>query len=192
MPQIVVIEGPEEGETFDLGRTAVIGRSQDCDIMLSDPEIHDRHLKVSHAGDRWAVAVVGAVRTVQYNGQDVNRSWLDHGDMLELGNTVLLFSQDETFDVDEQTSEERDRVLSTTQFRARFEAGTGQVLDLIRRSRGRKLEGLLRISDTIRGLEDIPPVVDSILRIVFEIFDADRGTVLLLDERTGKFLCEWI
>lgn len=83
-----------EGKRFVLGPAgAVIGRSQDCDVMLQDSNVSRRHARVSVGADgTWAVEDLGSTNGVLVNGARVTRSQpLLAGDRLTLGTVDATF-----------------------------------------------------------------------------------------------------
>jgi FHA domain-containing protein len=73
-------------------RGATIGRSRECDIVLSDPNVSRRHAEVRPRGGGWAIADLGSTNGVAVNGTRVERPQsLKAGDRIEVGTTVLTF-----------------------------------------------------------------------------------------------------
>jgi Protein of unknown function (DUF3662)/FHA domain len=72
----------------------VIGRSRECDIALSDPNISRRHAEVRREGDGWAVVDLGSTNGVKVNRRRVNEALLQPGDTITLGLTDLTFELD--------------------------------------------------------------------------------------------------
>jgi len=86
-----------EGRRMVLGTTgAVIGRSRDCDIVLSDSNVSRRHAEIRPGSPRgWAVIDLGATNGVLLNGRRVQESApLQPGDRLELGSSELRFEME--------------------------------------------------------------------------------------------------
>jgi predicted component of type VI protein secretion system len=76
---------------------ATIGRSRECDIVLSDSNVSRRHAELRPLGDGWSVTDLGSTNGVRVNGRDVRPNEpqpLQPGDRLDVG-TV-----DATFEVD--------------------------------------------------------------------------------------------
>jgi hypothetical protein len=71
---------------------AVIGRSRDCDIVLSDANVSRRHAEIRPRGDGWTIADLGSTNGVTVGGVRVERpQLLRAGDRIELGTSVLTF-----------------------------------------------------------------------------------------------------
>jgi Protein of unknown function (DUF3662)/FHA domain len=74
------------------GPTAAIGRSRECDCVLSDPNVSRRHaeLRRGSTGD-WQIVDLGSTNGVKVNDRPVDRSRLSPGDEVTLGTTRFIF-----------------------------------------------------------------------------------------------------
>ena len=74
------------------GPVAVIGRSRDCDCVLSDPNVSRRHaeLRRGSTGD-WQIVDLGSTNGIKVNDRRVDRSRLSPGDEVGLGTTRFTF-----------------------------------------------------------------------------------------------------
>jgi predicted component of type VI protein secretion system len=74
---------------------ATIGRSRDCEVVLSDQNVSRRHAAVQpHAASTygWAVVDLGSTNGTKLNGRRVEEPTpLEPGDKIELGTTELRF-----------------------------------------------------------------------------------------------------
>ena len=83
-----------EGTRMLLGSTgAVIGRSRDCEIVSSDPNVSRRHAEIRADGrGGWTVHDLGSTNGVKVNGQRANGpAQLQPGDRIALGTADLRF-----------------------------------------------------------------------------------------------------
>ena len=82
-----------EGRRMVVGTTgAVMGRSRDCDIVLSDANVSRRHAEIRPADGGWAVNDLGSTNGVLLNGRRIEGAApLRAGDRIELGTTELRF-----------------------------------------------------------------------------------------------------
>jgi pSer/pThr/pTyr-binding forkhead associated (FHA) protein len=71
-----------------------VGRSLECEIVISDPHISSQHLQIDKTRQGFTISDLGSV-----NGTDVNSSkllkpvQLEEGDEISLGITKLVFSE---------------------------------------------------------------------------------------------------
>ena len=73
------------------GPLAVIGRSRDCDVVLSDQNVSRRHAEVRRDGAEWVVVDLGSTNGVKLNRRRVEEARLQNGDTITLGVTDLTF-----------------------------------------------------------------------------------------------------
>ncbi|HTE49557.1 MAG TPA: FHA domain-containing protein [Kofleriaceae bacterium] len=90
---LVVQSGTDRGRRFALrnGRTS-IGRGVDNDVVLTDIAVSRRHLIIEFDGVQYVMNDLGSGNGTLVNDRDEDGSFsLNHGDKMELGNTVLVF-----------------------------------------------------------------------------------------------------
>ena len=69
-----------------------IGRSRNCDIVLSDIGISRKHAELRPSGESWTIADLGSTNGLRVNGVTVTGSQrLESGDRIELGSTEVVF-----------------------------------------------------------------------------------------------------
>lgn len=68
------------------GERVLIGRSQDCDLQLSDHAVSGRHCELRLEGARWRIVDLGSQNGVHVNGIAVKTQMLRPGDEVLLGN----------------------------------------------------------------------------------------------------------
>jgi pSer/pThr/pTyr-binding forkhead associated (FHA) protein len=69
----------------------VIGRSKDCDIRVSDPNISRRHAEIRQEGSTYWIVDLGSTNGISVNGHTLKRAKLDDEDRITLGSTELVF-----------------------------------------------------------------------------------------------------
>jgi pSer/pThr/pTyr-binding forkhead associated (FHA) protein len=73
----------------------VIGRSRDCEIVLSDQNVSRRHAEIRPSGGSWIVRDLGSTNGVKVNGRRIQGPQsLKRGDTIELGTSSVTFEQD--------------------------------------------------------------------------------------------------
>jgi hypothetical protein len=71
---------------------ATIGRSRQCDVVLSDPNVSRQHAELRPRGGSWVLTDLGSTNGSRINGHAVERSEVVRpGDEIELGATILRF-----------------------------------------------------------------------------------------------------
>ncbi len=76
------------------GERVVVGRSRECDVMLSDPNISRKHAELRRDGEGWVVFDLGSTNGIKVNGRRVDQAPLQPGDRITLGLTELTFELD--------------------------------------------------------------------------------------------------
>jgi FHA domain-containing protein len=83
-----------EGKRLVIGPGgAVLGRSRECDAVLSDANVSRRHAEIRPRGGTWVLSDLGSTNGVSVNGVKVDRSRvLSPGDVIELGTSSVTFA----------------------------------------------------------------------------------------------------
>ena len=193
MASLFVIQGADQGKRFDLKSTPLaLGRDNTNPIRLHDTEISRRHAEVREASDGFSIVDLRSANGTFVNGKPVSQAPLRSGDRLQLGQTVMLFSEGPGGTERELASkvnmlgpaspDDRSAILRT------IPAGEGsRVLQAPDVAGGWLKDRLVNLSVMYRAAQAISHVLDTdtllpqILELVFESIGADRGVVLLRD-----------
>jgi len=83
---------PVSGMTFRtrIGRT-VIGRDEDCDVVIADPTVSARHAEIVARPESCTVTNLLATNGTRVNGQTVQSAELKDGDLLRIGQVHLVY-----------------------------------------------------------------------------------------------------
>jgi hypothetical protein len=76
------------------GERAVIGRSKDCDIQISDPNVSRRHAEVRREGDSFVLVDLDSTNGVEVDGKRVKRLDLSDGSRFTIGSTEATFTEE--------------------------------------------------------------------------------------------------
>jgi len=74
-------------------RRVVIGRSKECDIQLSDPNVSRRHAELRQEGSAYWLVDLDSTNGSAVNGHRTARAKLESGDTITVGSTELLFER---------------------------------------------------------------------------------------------------
>lgn len=89
-----IIEGPDKGQSFSLYDTDVfIGRHGQCQLVLHDPEVSRRHLKIAHGENGWWLDDLGSTNGSFVNGQRITHHTAAPGDRIQIGQSVLVIQR---------------------------------------------------------------------------------------------------
>jgi two-component system, NtrC family, sensor kinase len=187
---IRVIQGPDKGRTFELrAGDNVVGRENDATIVLNDQTASRAHSCISVDNGQSLLSDVGSANGTFLNGVRIGQpTGLKRGDQVRCGSTLLVFQGDATgtspatgtgVDIDENgmlvdsaivatVPSSEDSVIIPTP-----EAGVKAIDNL------RNLYRLIADISTFLNLDDL---VEYALEQVFDLLDADRGFVMLIDD----------
>ena len=93
-PTLQIIEGEGEGTVFSLEqKTTVIGRGEDCDIVVNHPMVSRHHAKVVRVGPSFYIHDLQSTNGTMVNGENIDQHVLQPEDEIQVGVTLLLFQQ---------------------------------------------------------------------------------------------------
>jgi transcriptional regulator with GAF, ATPase, and Fis domain len=162
MPSLIVFRENKLLKTHGLDSPSVaIGRREDADVFLDHPSVSRNHARIFSAEGRYHVLDEGSTNGIQVNGRPFTKASLNHGDQIQVGVFTLHF-QDEG------------RASRTPADVARIEAAY------------KNLQSLFLLSSNFASLVNLAELLEKMIDCLLEIFQADRGFVLLLDSKSGK------
>lgn len=111
IPRLQVTGGPDQGKTFEILGTAVLGRDPSADFSLSDRFVSRHHIKFYLAEDGSVIAEdIGGKNPILINGRVMPKKALVHGDILRVGKTELLFIYETQGFADEEEKSKKFRL----------------------------------------------------------------------------------
>jgi Nif-specific regulatory protein len=190
-PRVLGIAGPFQGITFSLSEGDVsIGRDSANDLWNADHRLSRRHCLLSIQGENFTVRDLGSKNGTFVNGVPVMEQPLHHGDHITVGDSVLLFqlTPDEARVTKSpvefsETSEIELRLL------IRPEESLSLQLDKLTANfpqsarMAQQLNSLLKIATGIGRIRDQESLQWQLLGLVFDVVPAERGAILLFDEK---------
>jgi pSer/pThr/pTyr-binding forkhead associated (FHA) protein len=98
--QVVVREGANRGRVFKLvdGQSLTIGRGKDTDTALDDVSTSRRHCKITAEDGKVVLTDTGSASGTFVNGKKVSEATLAVGDLITVGDTVLLLRDHQLMD----------------------------------------------------------------------------------------------
>jgi hypothetical protein len=76
------------------GERVLVGRSRECDVVVSDPNVSRRHIELRRGERGWAAVDLGSTNGMKVNGRRVGHAELNPGDRITVGVTDLTFELD--------------------------------------------------------------------------------------------------
>jgi type II secretory pathway predicted ATPase ExeA len=85
----------------------IIGRSEDCSIVINSAYLSRHHALLAHDSDGWAISDLNSTNGITVNDSSVRVGRLKHGDLIGIGNNLMRLtldaSRDSVFVEDEST-----------------------------------------------------------------------------------------
>ena len=90
---IIVHGGPNDNAMLRLRRKDLtIGHDPNkADLVLDDKSISGEHLRIKPDGDHYIVADLASRNGTMVNGQTIRQVYLNDGDVIRIGHTVLVY-----------------------------------------------------------------------------------------------------
>lgn len=203
-----VLSGDLQGQSFDVGRELVVGRSTACDIFVPDRRISRRHARFYVEGRTLFVEDLQSHNGTFVNGKRVARMQLFGSDVVRIGTSQFEIAMREggglsgntsqptahlVKPVTDVTSPDLGTMLAEEYFAALGLADTpsgqprseAEIEFLVRQTRNFAV--LHEISKALQAGHDRDTMLDRVLGLVRKVLSADRGYVVRLDE-AGRFV----
>lgn len=92
MPKFVVKTGPQTGTEIEMrGERLLFGRSEECDVVLADPNVSRNHAQVLELNGMVLLYDLNSSNGTFVNDVPISRTFLMDGDEIRIGNTVFRF-----------------------------------------------------------------------------------------------------
>ncbi|MFZ5442362.1 MAG: sigma 54-interacting transcriptional regulator [Myxococcota bacterium] len=88
---LVLVSGPQSGQSFPIGQSLRIGKAPDNDVVLDHPTVSRNHLTVRRQGDVFVVQDQGSTNGTFIDGAQIKEGFLRAGALLEVGDVQLRF-----------------------------------------------------------------------------------------------------
>ncbi|MEW4528578.1 ATP-binding protein [Maioricimonas sp. JC845] len=196
---LLVLQGADQGIRFEVGGDAVtIGRGAQNDVRILDTEVSRQHARLQLRDGGYAIVDAGSSNGTFVNGRPTEGQQLSNGDQIQIGRTVLLFTQTSIEDpshvasrvslVESVDEAERSQIVGSVGRNAgqalaeSASAGYSQV-----RAPGTPLDVLYQITEeAVRPNHSMDQVLQRILDLTLQAVGADRGCMLVADNRTDR------
>jgi FOG: FHA domain len=89
-----IIQGTEMGNIILLDNESIyIGRHAQCGLVINDPEVSRRHIKMTQGKEGWLIDDLGSTNGTFVNGQRISRQLVSPGDRIQLGQSILAIKR---------------------------------------------------------------------------------------------------
>jgi len=195
---LLVLQGPDKGRRFELpDAPAVIGR-ESRQLPLTDTTVSRRHAELHpippNEGDGWEIKDLGSANGSYINGIRVQKQQtLKLGDQIRVGHTVMVFgaqpgvSRASGGNVN-LSGEEVGMDASIVHTVASSEDSVVLAVPEPAAAAMTNLKVLYQLGAALGSSFDVDQVLEVVMDLVFEHVKADRGIILLLDEKSGDLV----
>jgi DNA-binding NtrC family response regulator len=88
-----VLTGPDAGAAArGKGRSFVIGTHPSCDLVLADPQVSRRHLRIDPEASDFVLRDLGSTNGTRLGGTRVREALLEDGALITVGDTTIRFA----------------------------------------------------------------------------------------------------
>lgn len=178
---LLVLEGDAQGARYELSEgTAEIGRGVRNDYRIIDTEVSRRHAAIQFESDAYWLLDRNSSNGTLVNGMQVNRHELKHGDRIQIGRTVLLFTHEKPAD-ESSMLDDVIHIVGDSVFGQ--ESAIVQAMDHTESQPLANLRALYRITEAaVSPSMSQDEMLQRILDLTIDVVGAARGSVLLTNE----------
>jgi len=215
MASLFVVRGRDQGKHFSIGDGVVrIGRDKSNTIQLLDTEASRAHAEIHQdRNGRFEFVDLDSSNGTLVNGRSIVRLRLASGDRIEIGSTLLIFTDtgkpntlDSAHGVDivlQNHHQDASRIVSslgssldsssasiplTSDSASKRSNPSRSARSIASQTEAdRSLEVMYRTAIAVGRTDDLDELLNRILRLVFDWVEADRGCVMLRDHQSGHF-----
>lgn len=188
---LLVIQGPEQGRKYDLTPEPMhLGRSGQNEIRILDTEVSRRHALIALDHNEWQVTDLKSSNGTYVNGQQVASARIESGDQIQIGRTILLFTNEQQ--QAERTAVERINLVANSAFddqsRIVGQARPPEVANYGGWTQaGANLQLLYQITEeVVRPTTSLDDLLQRILDLTLEAVGADRGCMLVANSKNDR------
>ncbi|MFA9478620.1 ATP-binding protein [Phycisphaerales bacterium AB-hyl4] len=183
---LTAIQGPDKGRRFELPdyEPQMIGRSSES-LPLTDQTISRRHAELTPDDGKWFIRDLNSSNGTFVNGVRVrNRRELRPGDQIRTGMTLLVYGQDMI----------RSEAATSLRMAEKGEIGVNvehtvasnddsMIMAVPEPSQAAvfQLKVIYELTALIGSVTDQQDLLERVMNLIFEYFQADRGFILLAD-----------
>ncbi|MEZ6065299.1 MAG: ATP-binding protein [Planctomycetaceae bacterium] len=192
--QLLVVHGVDRGRRFQVASPQLrIGRGVQNEIRILDTEASRRHAVIDRKDGAWRISDAGSSNGTYVNGEAVVSQPLQPGDQIQIGRSILLFTQ---------RGIGESRLVAAADLLHDGESAS-QIISSVDSAAARSLERqavpglsdvaspdpnlgvLYRISEeVVRPSMTLDQMLKRILDLTLQAVGADRGLIFLFDSKT--------
>jgi len=189
---LTVLQGPDKGKRFELpdNEPQIIGRSSEA-LPLSDMTISRRHAELTPDDGKWYINDQKSANGTYVNGVRLTEpTLLRSGDQIRTGSTLFLYGRETSAADrgDQAVRFMRPEAMDTAVEKTAL-SNDDSVIMAVPEPSAQAVEQLSVIYKTMQLIGtnfDRKVLLERVMDLVFEHFEADRGFILLRNEATNR------
>jgi transcriptional regulator with GAF, ATPase, and Fis domain len=200
MARLVIGPGSPAARVQTLAKeVTTIGRNESNVIVLDDPAVSRFHAHVERRGATYVLRDLNSAAGTYLTGRGrVEEAALEHNDRIRVGDTEIVFEHEAgaspSVAAPRQSPTAPVTIFSMRTAGPRLDegaiafkvpvpdgTGTGQLS-------GRRAEMLTKVAEALQWVKNLDGVLATLLDVVFELFQPDRGVILLKDQESGDLV----
>jgi transcriptional regulator with GAF, ATPase, and Fis domain len=193
-PRLLVISRSSTGTVQPLvdGRLS-IGRDESNQLGLVDTAVSRRHCTIEQVGEQYEVVDLDSRNGTFVNGIPVGRKIVEHGDMIRVGKSELVFLLHEGEETTTSQTRLSDMASASSPRTIGVERPVQPTFGVEVGRMARDLAALFRIGNIINSIRDSELLQGELLRLIFEVIPAEHGAVVLVTdlEDEPQSICTW-
>src|SRR6266480_1795296 len=190
----MVLQGPDKGRRFELPDAATLVGRESRQLPLTDNTVSRRHAELHPKNGVWIVKDLGSSNGTYINGTRVTNLYeLKVGDQIRVGRTLMVFGNQPgvhsvaTSDVT-LAGEEAGMDASIMQTVPSNEDSMVMAVPEPAAAAVSNLKLLYQLSAQLGSTFNIEQVLEVVMDLVFEHVKADRGIILMVDDKTDELV----
>ena len=186
---LTVLQGPDKGKRFELpdSEPQLIGRSSEA-IPLGDTTISRRHCELTPDDGNWLIRDLKSSNGTFVNGFRIAViTKLKDGDQIRTGNSVFLYGQ-ELLSFHRQAVQIVDESMMDAVFEHTQLSSEDSMIMAVSdptQAASTQLKVIYELTDLIASVVDQQELLEKIMDLIFEYFNADRGFIMLQENIEG-------
>jgi len=191
---LLVIQGPDKGRRFELPDSPAFCGRDSRSLPVTDNTVSRRHFEIFPADSSWVLKDLGSANGTYVNGGRVTElRTLKLGDQIRVGRTIMVFgAQPGVSRVSGQqvslAGEEAGMDSSIMHAIPSNEDSMVLAVPEPAAAAVSNLRVLYQLSAALGTGFDLQQILEVVMDLVFEYVKADRGIILLLDEKQNELV----
>lgn len=173
---LLVTRGNEKGQVYKVsGEGVVVGRDLKNEVCLTDLEVSRKHCQINISGNSAQLIDLDSSNGTFLNGQSVDSNGIKIGDHITVGQTVFVVLAEDGVSSDSFHPAIR-KLKDTTSIKTTFGENDERFVAQLKSNLQFLYDASLATAN-----KEVGPMMEDLIRLIFDWVSADRGCVMLRD-----------